>query len=327
MARVLGAIGIVVFHYGCHDDFSAPFLCRSANDNWGSIIVALFFIISGVCLARTYALDFEWKNYFLRRWKSIFPLFYLCYIFFATQRTIELGSWWKGIPFYRFIYTLLGCDGYMLFYQSNFYIVGEWFFGVIIICYLLFPILRWLLKRIPYTTVVVLLVGTYFIPFLTCFTRHPFQNLWTCITIFYLGMLIAQMPFLLSKKISWGSTFLVAILLLFHNPYYGYLRLLGPILTGVLLFISLTKLGQIVEQNETLKQMLSKLGKLSFPIFLVQHEIILSVLKYWGVSFSVMTVIVGVFLSIFLSLFLAWLLSLVCEKIMLYFSYNRNSGN
>ena len=164
LARILGAIGIVIFHYGCHDNFLTPYLCFSANDNWGSILVALFFIISGACLARTYALNFELKRYFLRRWKAIFPLFYFCYIFFAIEQTIEFGAWWKGIPVHRFIYTLLGCDGYMLCYQPNFYIIGEWFLGVIIVCYLLFPILRYLLKSVPYTTAFILLVGTYFIP-------------------------------------------------------------------------------------------------------------------------------------------------------------------
>ena len=323
LTRFLGAIGIVIFHYGCHDNFSFSTLCLSANDSLGSFLVTLFFIISGACLARTYALDFDLKRYFFRRWESIFPLFYCCYIFFAIAHTVEFGVWWKGIPFYRFIYTLLGCDGYISLYQPNFYIVGEWFLGVILGCYLLFPILRWLLRCIPYTTAVILVVGTYFIPFLPCFTRHPLQNIWSCVTIFYLGMLIAQFPVLLSKKVSWISTFLVVILLFFHIPYYEYLRLFGAIITGILLFISITNLGQLCEQNDKFKLILSKLGKLSFLIFLVQHEVIFFILRHYGVSSSVVTAMCGVFLSIVSSILLSWLILLGYEKAMLCFSRNR----
>ena len=48
LARIVGAIGIILFHFGCHSDYLSPFLCGSANDNWGRIWVALFLAISVV---------------------------------------------------------------------------------------------------------------------------------------------------------------------------------------------------------------------------------------------------------------------------------------
>lgn len=316
LARIVGAIGIVLFHFGCHSDYLSPFLCGSANDNWGRIWVALFLAISGACLARTYATSFEWKSFFIRRWKSIFPMFFLCYLLFAIIYTLSYGPWWSGVPRYRFIYTLLGLDGFLSFYQPNFYLIGEWFLGVLIVCYLLFPALLWLLKHIPYTTGALLLVGTYFIPFLPCFARDPFQNIWTCVTIFYLGMLIAQSRHLLCNKVAfWISTILLVFLLFTHIPYYEYLRLYGAILTGLLLLISLSNLGRMCEQNEPVKRALSVLGKLSFPIFLVQHIMIVRVQTHWGGD-SIATALVGLFMAIGLSILLSWAISVVHERIM-----------
>ena len=146
LARIVGAIGIIVFHYGCHNGILSPYLCSYANDSWGRVLVAVFLAISGACLARTYASDFEWKHYFGRRWKAIYPMFYLCYLFFFVEAAISVGTWWKsGIPYYRFVYTLLGIDGYIAPLQPNFSLVGDWFLGPIIICYLLFPALLLLL--------------------------------------------------------------------------------------------------------------------------------------------------------------------------------------
>ena len=319
MARVFGAIGIVVFHYGCHNDF-LPFLRSSANESWGRILVALFLIISGACMARTYATHFEWKDYCIRRWKAIFPVFYITYLFFAIEHTINYGRWWYGIPGYRIIYTVLGIDGFIPFDRPNFYLVGEWFIGALIACYILFPALLWLLKRIPLVTGALLLVGTWFIPFLPCFTGDPFQNLWTCTTLFYLGMLIAQSPMILSNKVSFGvSTAILLFLLVFQLPFYGYLRLFGSILTGALLFVSLTNLGRMCEEGAQAKTVLSQLGKLSFPMFLVQHILILRVMIHWGGD-SVLTATGGLLMAIAASMLLAWIITLIHERIMLFFS-------
>ena len=108
-------------------------------------------------------------------------------MFFFVEHTVSYGAWWTGIPSYRFIYTLLGVDGYLSAYQRNFYLIGEWFLGALVLCYIFFPFLRWLVKHIPFTTAAVLLVGTYFIPYLPLFERDPLQNIWSCVTIFLFG--------------------------------------------------------------------------------------------------------------------------------------------
>lgn len=321
LARIVGAIGIIVFHYGCHNGILSPYLCSYANDSWGRVLVAVFLAISGACLARTYASDFEWKHYFGRRWKAIYPMFYLCYLFFFVEAAISVGTWWKsGIPYYRFVYTLLGIDGYIAPLQPNFSLVGDWFLGPIIICYLLFPALLWLLKRIPYATSVILLAGSWFIPYLPFFTGDPFQNLWTCVTVFYLGMLTAQSHTVLcSQPALWISAAILALFLFVKIPFYGTLHMFGPILAGIALFVTLVNVGRICERNKPVKSVLSVLGKWSYPIFLVQHIVILRVLVHWS-GYTVATAVKGLLIAIVTSVLLAWTLTLVHERILSFFS-------
>lgn len=52
-----------------------------------------------------------------------------------------------GIPKWRFVLTLIGMDGYLSEYGSGFYVLGEWFLGFIVLFYIIFPLLRYLLKK------------------------------------------------------------------------------------------------------------------------------------------------------------------------------------
>ena len=51
------------------------------------------------------------------------------------------------IPRWRVIFSLLGLDGYLAPVTPTFYKIGEWFLGVILLLYLLFPLLLWCMDR------------------------------------------------------------------------------------------------------------------------------------------------------------------------------------
>ena len=50
------------------------------------------------------------------------------------------------IPRWRVIFSLLGLDGYLTPVTVTFYKIGEWFLGVILILYLVFPLLLWCME-------------------------------------------------------------------------------------------------------------------------------------------------------------------------------------
>lgn len=283
LARILGAIGIIVYHYRC---FYAPFravLCNTPNFNFGSALVAMFFSISGACIVRSYSGDLKITDFLRRRWMGIFPMYFIAYLFVAICWTILVGRWWSGIPHSRFLLTLVGMDGYYRYRFDTYYQVGEWYVGALLFCYLLFPLLRALLRRIPHLTALVLLTGTYILPQLTCFEVETFRNIICCCTMFYLGMWAAQYPALLHSR--WGL--IVSCVLLYivclvplHTSGAG-IWLIQNVLGGWIGFIALTQVGSYLSKYPRIQSGLRHLGQLAFPLFLIQSKVIEAILIHW----------------------------------------------
>lgn len=62
-ARIIGALGIVIFHFTCHCELLKPYLYGTPNYSYGKLWVALFFAISGACIARSNT-DTPWGIFF-----------------------------------------------------------------------------------------------------------------------------------------------------------------------------------------------------------------------------------------------------------------------
>lgn len=274
LTRIVGALGILVFHFGCHCDW-LNHLCNTASYHWGVVWVTVFLVTSGACLTRTYSSDLDIWRYFRRRWMGLFPMFFMAWVMLAILRFVLAGPWWVDIPKQNILLTLVGMDGYFCAKLPTFYLCGEWFLGALVVCYLVFPLLRWLLQRIPFTTAVILLAGTWYIPFLSCFDRDPFNNLWTCVTMFYLGMLLAQY---LRFTDHWATIIVSAIMLIvctfipirFPMPF----NIFSHIVIGIAFYLLLNGIGAQLERVSVLHTGLSHLGALSFPFFLVHHQLI-----------------------------------------------------
>lgn len=163
--RAIAVILIIMTHYNGEflylsppqvDKLLFPFIIF--NVYIGAVGVSLFFIVSGAALMYVYEGKLELKKYYLKRFRSIFPMFWIAYIFtflcqFYENRTIR-----QGVPIRRFILSALGMDGYLMEVVEDFYILGEWFLGFIIIFYLIFPILRFVLLKYPKCTVIVTVI-------------------------------------------------------------------------------------------------------------------------------------------------------------------------
>ena len=287
LARIVGALGIVIFHFVCIDGPMPDFLYTSANCRWGQIWVALFFALSGACIARSNT-ETPVGLFYMKRWMGVFPVFFIAYLVVFAVKLVMHGNWWAGIDWHTFPLTLIGMDTYFYYIKPNFACVGEWFIGALLVCYLLFPLLRKLLQFAPISTALVLLLGCWFIPFWPWFDVHPWRNLWVCITIFYIGMLMAQWPALFKSKISMiVSALLSVVWLIVPLPFKQVVPLMEifyPILTGITLLVFITQLGAYIERLKLSKNIMPHLGKISYPIFLVQHVVILAVLAQWPIQ-------------------------------------------
>lgn len=182
--RALSFIFIVIFHFnvsiGAHNIYvnstNIPIIFYDyKNGNLGQIGVSLFFIISGAGLMLSNKENFNLKHFFNKRIFSLFPMFYLAYFlvtcyYFIRYASLNPFGVMRGKA--SFVWTILGMDGYLAPLIPNYYLLGEWFLGCIILLYCLFPVLRYLLIKMN-KYVSILLVGLIYI---ITVQFYPFEN-------------------------------------------------------------------------------------------------------------------------------------------------------
>lgn len=85
-------------------------------------------------------------RYYKKRLLSVLPLYYMAYV---MAYVIKVAP--KGVAVHKaMIWTLFGLDGYLTrFNVPTVYLVGEWFIGMILICYLLCPLLYHFIRKYP----------------------------------------------------------------------------------------------------------------------------------------------------------------------------------
>jgi peptidoglycan/LPS O-acetylase OafA/YrhL len=144
--RALSICSIITYHFSFHA--LALQVVDKAILSWGYPFfgvfgVSLFIILSGSSLMLSTWTNFDLKTYLKKRVLALFPLFWITYItVFLTRFVIFREPLVKAHPF-TFILTIIGFDGFLLYKIPNFYLLGEWFLGLIIVMYIFFPCLRY----------------------------------------------------------------------------------------------------------------------------------------------------------------------------------------
>lgn len=287
--RAIALIIIVLFHYNYHfintykiSGVHAPFYLY-ANGSWAGIGVALFFIISGAALMYNYESNIDLKKFYKKRIKSIFPMFWIAYLAVFLLEFYSKTSL-PDIPKWRIIFSIMGMDGYFLYIIPNFYILGEWFLGAIIIFYVIFPLLRKLIINIPCIIIIVssllVLAVVYFNPFQILLER----NIIICIYECMLGMYFSYYIKKANIKLSISGFLLFIFCLCFEMKFMP--SVLCDIIAGGALFLCLSGISGRISSH-CIINFARILSKYSYSIFLVHHVILLRVMtKFTNKSLS-----------------------------------------
>jgi peptidoglycan/LPS O-acetylase OafA/YrhL len=129
----------------------------------GDLGVGMFVILSGAALQLTYGPKrIAYWAFLRKRLFRLLPVFWLAWfaatVFFYWRHGVLPPSWWELNPVY-FLATVFQVDGFMAgIGLRSFYLVGEWFIGLVLLLYFIFPALKWALDRFPRTLPVVVLV-------------------------------------------------------------------------------------------------------------------------------------------------------------------------
>ncbi len=274
-ARAICCLGIIVYHYFFHSNNHSKLFLSTSNSSWGYIYVTCFFSISGIALYYNYSNNISIKKFYFKRWKSIFPIYYLCFLYFYQNNVFKYKQFFYNGNWKKLIFTLFGIDGYLYYKYNTYYIMGEWFTGAIVIIYYLYPIIMHIFNENKFLIPIFLFFGFVIMVKTKFFEISINRNLITCISSFYFGMIfIKYKKFFINKKVIFIS-FCINIFLYF-NKIHSIFSLFISQLQGFTFLIILIFLGKIIMKSK-LQSFFNEISRLSYCIFLFHHIIIMNV--------------------------------------------------
>ncbi|MFL1676638.1 acyltransferase family protein [Paenibacillus dendritiformis] len=275
--RALSMLSIVIFHFNASVGarsigVTKVFFDSYPNGNLGRIGVSLFFILSGAALMLTYKKGLSIRNYLKRRFISIYPMFWIAYaivFLYYFYKYFAINPFSPEVPKWTFALSIIGLDGYLVSLIPNYYILGEWFLGCIIIFYCLFPILRILLVKYP-KSLAIAAIAIYFIVVQNYIFKIQIDyNILTRLPEFLFGMYFVQYFKRVNIYMFSGSLIVVVFMLIVEIPI-NYMYTIS--MFGISLFVVLAFVGQYIKNVRIHKPFLL-ISKYSFAIFLIHHVI------------------------------------------------------
>lgn len=276
--RTVAVISIVTTHFNARYLYLDPPLPEKAvitttvsNIYLGDWGVALFFIISGAALMYVYGEKCVIKQFYKKRFLSIYPMFWIAYIVafwgLSYMNKSILGG---GVPKFNFIFTILGFDGLLCENIPTFYVLGEWFLGAIILMYILFPVLRKMVNNRPIITIVGIHMIYFYIVFFYHLSFNPAKLIFTRLPEIVFGMYFVKWR----KKVDWKVALTALIVLVLNGVLKpGWSDIMQTTYVGIASFLVLVYLSYFME-NRWCQWGAAIISKYSYAIFLVHHVII-----------------------------------------------------
>lgn len=321
--RAISVIIIVAFHFNCTLISSGvngynKILYKFSNGDWGAIGVTLFFIISGVGLMHSYGKQDEkidLKLYFKKRFLKLYPMFWIAYIIIFLYNFYCSGH----IPYlnkFKMLITIAGMDGYLLYLEPNFYIIGEWFLGAIILVYLLFPILKYISDKFPKIYIITLTIASLLLCIFNPFKIHPSRNIISCIFCFSIGMYFEK--YVKEIKIYHFIVAMIIASIIYFIKLNLHFTILMNIL-GILMFVIFVYISKFIN-IAMLKELCVYIGKYSYAIFLLHHYILVKIIdKFKGMYLSITETMCLFLMSFLIIMVFSIILSKLTDKILYKF--------
>lgn len=235
----------------------------------------LFFIVSGASLALTVPADQSPAQFYKKRARAVYPLFWLAWFVVFGWRFVTRPGSFAGAKTITLALTFLGLDNFAVaagWVGMDFACVGEWFLGSILFLYLLFPLLRWGLRKQPLLTWVVVLAASLPVHYMGWDARLVAIH----IPEFLLGMAFVHWK----RPVRLGVLAGCAVLLFTPAAADGKV---ACALFSAAAFILLAALGGCIHWVP-LQNACALLSKYSYAVFLTHHVIILRLVENFDLA-------------------------------------------
>lgn len=310
VVRLVSMLGIVYYHMlmslylcGIRQLESIKFLFQTPNTHIATVGVGLFFMISGagLMLSSSKVEHLNLKSYYFKRFTRVIIPFYLVYLIYLfsfmalTHQGFDAVYNNNANPL-TIVFTLLGMDAYV----SSFGIptfslgIGEWFLGALVMMYIIFPFLRYIIRKNKWIAlggatvyyIIILCVYQYF-PFAT---QVPgFVNFLCKVYEFFLGMFIITVIDKLPRKICLVLTVpVIAFWLFFPIPLQNYISYdLIILCQNLAFFLFFIGLEGVFQKLPHVMKFISFLCGFTYEFFLLHHVVIdYMTLQHIGVPFN-----------------------------------------
>lgn len=252
----------------------------------GSIGFSLLLCSLGAKLKDTLPSDISIRDFYWQGFKQIYPMFWIAFIIGTMYMfLVNGGNLHSNAPPKSLILSLIGMDGLASSLGINsFYLLGEWFLGLAILCFLIYPVLNWGVSKKPIPTAVMIAV-IYFTMIVIVGPETTYSTavmLPTRLPELAVGLYFVQYR----RKIPyWWIIPAIGILAYFQwKPETN--EDVATTFVGISLFVLLIAIAQVIQKLNAQITMAAfeLISKYSYAIFLVHHVIIVRVyqsLTYW----------------------------------------------
>ncbi len=236
---------------------------------------SLFFIVSGASLALTVPAEQSPRQFYKKRAKAVYPLFWLAwFVVFAFRFVTRPGSF-GGAKTVTLVLTALGLDNFAVaagWVGMDFACVGEWFLGSILFLYVLFPLLqRGLRKNAALTWVLTLAV---------CIPVHLMGWDARLVAVHIPEFLFGMMFLTLAKK---AQYILAPVLLIAAAAAQSVDSKITCALLSAAVFILLALIAPLLDRPWP-RAIGARLAKVSYAVFLVHHVLIQDMAVHFDLS-------------------------------------------
>lgn len=280
--RAIAAILIVVTHF--NNPYLEPtrfFVNRPFGIYIGGLGVSLFLIISGAALMYNYGdrESLDLRTFYTKRAKTLYPMFWVAFVV-ANILLFIRNNGYIFVPRHKItaIFSLFGMDGYAAaFGVGTFYVLGEWFLGFIILFYIVFPLLRVGVNKMPIATVCIVLAlyaATVVFFMFYQIPRVPSDILLTTrLPELVFGMIFVKFI----KKVPHWLAAISFVILALQQLTHVLQGNIAVTIVGIFAFLLLSYIGELVKSFKPLSACTKFISAYSYPIFLVHHVLIMQV--------------------------------------------------
>ena len=251
----------------------------------GRLGVSLFIVLSGASLALKSFSGDGVVRFYRKRLAQILPAYWVSYFVTAIILFVFMDRISMRGDVAKILQTLFGMDGFLMTQYKNYYLVGEWFVGFIMIMYIASPLIYKCILCRPLTTLFVCLMisaasfrcSPWLSSFLPVWNKAAHFNVTSRVFEFAFGMYfcirLRRNLSLHCATAALGAIYLLVMAWVLHKPFLE-ISIYGICAQVSMFAIISLPLGFLPERENRWNGIVRWLATSSFLAFLYHHRII-----------------------------------------------------